>query len=214
MATLRFNDGKPITVEHLTTTPKPVKFVKAYQLKTTPVEILRYPTDEDWERCKMLAMNTIGKQWSGVVSDKWKHQILLAGHSPIRTLMFTIKMEIPYYISTCFVRHKHGVEHYVSSQRNDRQNKYDRRKAPQDSVVTHIMDVNAQELMQIAHMRLCGQATEEMRKITQDICQEVIKTNPEFRNFLGPKCLAENGIVKCNEFKSCTDPLEYFPNYS
>jgi len=178
------------------------------------VEILRYPTEEDWERCKMLAMNTIGKQWAGVVTDKWKYDILLAGHGPIRTLMLTIKMEIPYYISTCFVRHKYGVEHYVSSQRNDRQNKYDRRKAPQDSIVTHIMDVNAQELMQIAHMRLCGQATEEMREIMKDICHAVLKTNPEFKPFLRPKCLAENGIAKCNEFKPCKDPLGYLPDYS
>ena len=95
------------------------------------VEILRHPTDEDWERCKMLAMNTIGKRWSGEVTDEWKNKILKAEHSPIRTLMFTVRMELPYWVSTHFVRHKYGVEHYVSSQRNDRQDKYDRREAPQ-----------------------------------------------------------------------------------
>ena len=165
------------------------------------VNILRYPTDADWERAKTFALNTIGKKYvGGVVSDDWKQKILRAGHSPIRTLMFTIKMDIPYYVSTCFVRHKYCVEHYVQSQRNDRQSKYDRRKAPQDSIVCHIMDVNAQELIQMAHMRLCGQATKEMRDIMREIVSEVVKTNPEFRPFLVPKCIAYGG---CNEFKPC-----------
>lgn len=62
-------------------------------------------------------------------SDEWKRRILDAGHSPIRTLMFTVRMEIPYYVSVHFVRHKVGVEHYVRSQRNDRQSDYDRTKA-------------------------------------------------------------------------------------
>lgn len=164
------------------------------------VELLRHPTDEDWQRCKMLAMNTIGKKWSGEVSDEWKRRILKAEHSPIRTLWFTVRMELPYWVSTHFVRHKYGVEHYVSSQRNDRQNKYDREEAPQGAFVTHVMDVNAQELMQMARMRLCGQASSETRWVMARICSEVRRTNPEFAEFLKPKCLVHGG---CNEFKSC-----------
>ena len=164
------------------------------------VEILRYPTEEDWQRCKMLAMNTIGKRWSGEVSDGWKRRMLRAEHSPIRTLMFTIRIELPYWVSVHLVRHKHGVEHYVTSQRNDRQSDYDRTKAPQDAMVTHIMDINAQELMQMARMRLCYQAAKETREVMALICAEVVKTNPEFETLLVPKCIAHNG---CNEFKPC-----------
>lgn len=164
------------------------------------VEVLRHPTDEDWQRCKMLAMNTIGKRWSGEVSDDWKRKILKAEHSPIRTLWFTVRMELPYWVSTHFVRHKYGVEHYVSSQRNDRQDNYDRTKAPQDAMVTHVMDVNAQELMQMARMRLCRQAADETRLVMSAICDEVIQSNPEFSDVLAPKCLVHGG---CNEFRSC-----------
>ena len=165
------------------------------------VEILRHPTDEDWQRCKMLAMNTIGKRdWSGNVTEEWKRKILKADHSPIRTLMFTIRMEVPYWVSVHFVRHKFGVEHYVSSQRNDRQSNYDRTKAPQDATVTHIMDINAQELIQMARMRLCGQASKETREAMRAICDAVIETNPEFEPFLKPKCMAYG---YCNEFRSC-----------
>ncbi len=175
------------------------------------VTILRHPTEADWERCKMLAMNTVGKEWSGTVSPKWKHDILLAGHSPIRTLMFTIRMEIPYWVSVHLVRHKYGVEHYVTSQRNDRQDAYDRTKAPQDAMVTHVMDVNAQELMNIAQMRLCGCAAEETRKVVRDVCRAVLETNPEFSPFLRPKCMAENGLGRCNEFRRCGDSGRYLP---
>lgn len=164
------------------------------------IEILRHPTEEDWQRCKMLAMNTIGRKWSGEVSDEWKHKILKAEHSPIRTLWFTVRMEVPYWVSTHFVRHKYGVEHYVSSQRNDRQSEYDRTKAPQNAMVTHIMDINAQELIQMARMRLCGQASVETRMVMTLIRDAVIDTNPEFADFLVPKCVAHGG---CKEFRSC-----------
>ena len=93
------------------------------------VEILRHPEQEDWERCKMLALNTIGKKYAGTeITDAWKHAILKAEHSPIRTLMFTIRLTIPYFVSVHLVRHKIGIEHYVQSQRNDRQTNYLRAK--------------------------------------------------------------------------------------
>lgn len=165
------------------------------------VELLRHPTDADWERCKMLALNTIGKRWAGSkVTDEWKVKMLRCEHSPIRTLMFTVRMELPYWVSVHFCRHKYGVEHYVSSQRNDRQDKYDRNEAPQGAFVTHVMDVNAQELMQMARMRLCGQASTETQDVMRRIVREVVKANPEFRDFLKPKCLIHGG---CNEFVPC-----------
>lgn len=164
------------------------------------VEILRHPTEEDWQRCKMLAMNTIGKKWSGTVNEEWKRKILHSEHSPIRTLMFTIKMELPYWVSVHFCRHKYGVEHYVSSQRNDRQDMYDRTEAPQGAFVTHVMDINAAELMQMARMRLCHQASFETQMVMKMICDEVIEVNPEFAGLLVPKCIMRHG---CNEFKPC-----------
>lgn len=165
------------------------------------VEILRYPTYEDWKRCKMLALNTIGKRYAGSeVTDEWKRKILRSEHSPIRTLMFTIRMDVPYWVSVHFCRHKYGVEHYVTSQRNDRQDKYDRTKAPQGEMVTHVMDVNAQELIQMARMRLCGQASKETRDTMREIVNAVTDTNPEFAEFLQPKCVMRRG---CNEFKPC-----------
>ena len=166
------------------------------------IEILRYPTEEDWQRCKMLALNTMGlRPKSGSIPDtEWRKRILRAEHSPIRTLMFTIKMEIPYYVSTHFVRHKIGVEHFVSTQRNDRQDKYDRTIASQGMMVTHIMDLNIQQLMYIANKRLCTQADVTTRMTMGKIRTEVLKVCPELKEFLVPACIKTNG---CREFNNC-----------
>ena len=178
----------------------------------TKVEILRHPTDEDWERCKLLALNTIGKRHAkGPVSEAWKEKILRSGHSPIRTLMFTIRMELPYWVAMHFRTHEIGVEHFISSQRNDRQSKYDRTKAPQDAPVMHVMDINAGELIYMARMRLCGQSAEETREAMQAICRAVIEVNPEFEPFLVPKCMAVPRTFYCNEFKPCGDARRYLP---
>lgn len=165
------------------------------------IEIIRHPTEKDWKRCKLLALNTIGKHnASGAVSDEWKRKMLKAEHSPIRTLMFTIRMEVPYWVSVHFCRHKFGVEHFVTSQRNDRQDKYNRNEAPQNSKVTHIMDINAAELLQMARIRFCGQSAKETREIMASICDAVLETNQEFSEVLKPKCIIHGG---CNEFNPC-----------
>ena len=164
------------------------------------IEILRYPTQQDWNRCKELALNTVGKKMVNTPDTEWKYKILKSHHSPIRTLMFTIKMYIPYCNSVHFVRHKYGVEHYVTSQRNDRQNNYDRDEAKQSEFVTHIMDINAEELMFMISKRLCGQADERTRYIAKKIRDAVIKTNPEFEAFLHTPCYLTK---TCNEFSPC-----------
>lgn len=165
------------------------------------VEILRYPLKEDWERCKALALNTAGKRFAGgEVTEAWRKKMLKAKHSPIRTLVFTIKMTIPYFVSNHFVRHKIGVEHYVQSQRNDRQSLYDREIAPQSAMVEHIMEVNAEQLMFMANRRLCSKADQTTRYVMTLICNEVEKTNPEFIGSLKPMC---ETLHECPEFVTC-----------
>lgn len=165
------------------------------------VRIIRHPEQQDWERCKDLALHTIGKKWTGSeVTEDWKRKMLKCKHSPIRTLMFTIEMEVPYYVSTHFVRHKFGVEHYVQSQRNDRQSNYDRELAPQGAMVTHTMDINAEALINMSHRRLCSQADVTTRYVMTKICQEVLGVNPEFKDELVPMC---EFMHECPEIYPC-----------
>lgn len=165
------------------------------------VEILKYPTEEDWLLCKKCTLNTVGKDSAKMPTDEWKHKLLMSEHSPIRTLNFCIKMTLPYYVSVHFCRHFVGATHFVQSQRNDRQDKYDRTKAPQDAPVSHIMYVNAQALMNIARRRLCTQADKFTRSVMQEICKQVEAQCPEFRGCLEPMCSYRNG--KCTEFNCC-----------
>lgn len=166
------------------------------------VEVLQHPTEEDWQWVKLLALNTIGQKYlmDKEMSLTLKKKYLKSEHSPIRYLHFVIRMEIPYYISVHFRTHKFGVEHFVQSQRNDRQDNYDRRKAPQDSPVSHIMYIDAPELMYIARKRLCGKADVDTQKVMRAIVREVLKTNPEFADVLVPNC---QYLHECPEFQSC-----------
>lgn len=174
------------------------------------VEMLKHPTNEDWLFCKQCALNTIGKTTTRLTSDEWKVKILRAEHSPIRTLWFAFKLEIPYWVSVHLVRHHIGCEHFVQSQRDDRTNNdIPRIEKPQGELVSHIMYINAQELMFMARRRLCNQASEETREVMKEIVRQVLKTNPEFKDVLVPMCVYQKG---CPEFSACNKPLNIYFN--
>ena len=165
------------------------------------VNVLRFPTQEDWNRVKMFALGTEGKEAKTPATAEWKHKMLKCEHSPIRTLMFTIQLvDVPYWVSVHLVRHKYGVEHYVKSQRNDRQSEYNRNEAPQNAPVNHILDMNAQELMFMARKRLCRKAAEETKEVMEMIVAEVVKVCPEFKPYLIPQCAY---LGRCPEIYGC-----------
>lgn len=165
------------------------------------VEILKHPTDEDWMLCKKLTLLTVWKDSDKAPTDEWKVKLLKANHSPVRTLQFCFKLvDIPYWVSVHLVRHKHA-EPFVSSQRDDRQTMYKRDEAPQGAPVTMGWYMNAEELITIAHKRLCRQASPETRQLVQMICDKVIEVNPEFKDLLVPNCVYRGGL--CDEFHCC-----------
>lgn len=165
------------------------------------IEILKSPTKEDWQWAKTCTLNTVGKTSTKEPSEEWKMKLLKSEHSPIRELWFGIKMEIPYYVSTHLVRHHIGVNHYISTQRDDRNNNIiPREEKPQGALVSHIMSINAQELIFLAHRRLCNQADPTTREVVKEICKQVIAVNPEFKDFLVPMC---EYLHSCNEFNPC-----------
>ena len=164
------------------------------------VELIKYPTAEDWIMCKQCALVTVGKKVKTEPGFEWKHDILKARHSPIRELRFVFELEIPSWVSVHLCRHVHA-QPYVKSQRNDRQGEYDRNKAPQDAPVKMIWSMNAESLMIMANKRLCKQASEETRQVVKMMCEEVLKVCPEFKGLLVPMCAYQNGI--CHEMFPC-----------
>ena len=164
------------------------------------VTVLEHPTINDWIEVKRRALVTVGLNIKNPPDEEWKHKILKARHSPIRRLRFSFFLEdIPSFVSVHLCRHIHA-QPYVKSQRNDRQSEYDRNAARQDTPVSMIWDMNAEELMVIANKRLCKQASKETRELVGVICDKVIELNPEFEPFLVPMC---RYVGDCKEMNPC-----------
>ena len=160
-----------------------------------------HPDDRDWCAVKRRALVTMG--YSKVVTpptQEWKHSILEARHSPIRRLRFSFDITCPYWVSVHLCRHIHA-QPFVRSQRNDRQDDYDRNSAPQDAPVNMIWDMNAEELMVIANKRLCKQASAETQLVVKLMCEQVLKSHPEFNGLLVPACAYNGGV--CHEIYPC-----------
>ena len=165
------------------------------------IVLTEFPTERDWMECKRRALITVGLKAKTPPDSEWKHSILEARHSPIRYLKFSFDLiGIPYWVSVHLCRHVHA-QPYVRSQRNDRQDEYDRNRAPQDAPVNMILDVNAEELMVIANKRLCNQASQETCAVVQEMCDLVEERCPEFKGLLVPMCEYCGGV--CHEMKPC-----------
>lgn len=165
------------------------------------VEIVKYPTAEDWLLVKKCTLVTVGKETETPPTDKFKRDLLRARHSPIRELRFVFLLtDIPYWVSVHLSRHIHA-QPYVKTQRNDRQTEYDRNSAPQNSPVSMMWSMGGEELITIANKRLCNLASKETREVVRMICDKVIEVCPEFKDELVPMCVRNGGV--CYEMFSC-----------
>jgi hypothetical protein len=126
-------------------------------------------------------------------------ELLEAEHSPIRAVWFRIRMDgIPAFVSTHFVRHHVGVEHYVQSMRDDRGGDGTEGR---DTPVLHTMDANAQALINMARKRLCHQAHKETIEAMREIKTAVWQIDPELAERMVPDCAYRGWI--CHERKTC-----------
>jgi len=160
-------------------------------------------TKGNWREVADAARTTIGMEaGSGEPSSEWKRRILKAEHSPIRLLKFKWQwVDLKSWISVHFVRHKFGIEHFVRSQRNDRQDEYDRDSAPQSTLITHEAEANAQAIINISRKRLCGQSHAETASAWIEFLETVIKPNePELYDVCVRECIYRG---TCTEMESC-----------
>ena len=154
-----------------------------------------------WREVADAARTTI-RQEEGTKepSARWKKRILLAEHSPIRKLCFNWKwLDLPYWVSVHFVRHKYGIEHFVSTQRTDRTGE-ERAVKPQDAPVVHECFANAQAVMFISRRRLCGQASPETRAAWRLVVDAIAEKEPEVAACCVPECVYRGF---CPEFRPC-----------
>lgn len=167
------------------------------------VTLINKPCESDWFEVMRRALITIGKKPVRFPPDEWRRKILDARHSPIRYLTYSFLFEgIPSNTATHLCRHVHA-QPYVSTLRNDRQEKMDGNKAPRDTPVDMILDVNAEELQTIANKRLCGQASEKTQEAVRRMCVAVQEAEPEleWHKRLVPMCVYHGGV--CHEMYPC-----------
>lgn len=168
----------------------------------TEITLLKWPGEEDWMFAKNCALVTIGKHSGKAPDMEWKHRMLRAKHSPIRTLNFAFYLHnVPYYVSTHLARHVHSVP-FVKSQRNDRQSDYDRNAARQDAPVDMIWYMNAEELLTVASKRLCRKADPATQEIVKRMRTLVLDHCPEFRGLMAPPCAF---MDECPEMEPCKE---------
>lgn len=165
------------------------------------IDSMDFVYTDQWRAVKAAARTTISKEGTGFYpSDKWKKQILLAEHSPIRRIKVSWKwVKLKSWISVHFVRHKYGVEHWVSTQRDDRTGN-DRNASRQDALVNHECEANAQALISISRKRLCRQAHKETREAWLEVKDMVAKYDPMLAAVMVPECIYRGF---CPEFTSC-----------
>lgn len=147
----------------------------------------------DWQEVVNDCRATVGKEAIGKEpSHEWKKKILISEHSPIRDIVVKLKWSgIPYWVAMHWKTHK--WESRTISQRNDRQEKYDRNKAPQDTPVDFIGEPNVQHLIDTMRKRLCFQASPETREYAEDLKLAIHEVQPEIADVLIPNCVYRAG---------------------
>lgn len=154
-----------------------------------------------WQEIKDCTMNTIGKSTGQYPTSEWKRKLLISEHSPIRRLHINWRwIGLKSWISVHFVRHKIGIEHWVSTQRTDRTN-INRDKLTQDSLVNHECEADAQALINISRKRLCNCASKETREAWSMVKDKIAIKEPELASCMVRECVYRNGL--CPEMFPC-----------
>ena len=162
-----------------------------------------------WREVANAARTTVNlEKGTKEPSASWKKKILLSEHSPIRQLIIKWKwIDLKYWVSVHFVRHKIGIEHFVSTQRTDRTG-IDREEKKQSSLVSHECIANAQAIINISRKRLCSGASKETRQAWEAVLNEIKIKDPIIYSVCVPECIYRGF---CPEMNSCgyKDTEEY-----
>ena len=139
-----------------------------------------------------------------VPSTMTLEKIYRCEHSPARTQTFWIELRnIFTFVSVHIVRHKHGVEHFVESNRKDRGGSG---KEDRYTPVNHGLFVNAQALINMSLKRLCYASAPETVSTWMKLKKAMRKVDPALSDRMVPACVYRNGI--CPELRECKPGLE------
>jgi hypothetical protein len=152
----------------------------------------------DWEEVVDDCRATVSKPPLGKEPSKeFKRKMVIAEHDPVRDIIVKFRWkDMPYYVAMHWKTHIWRGR--TNTQRNDRQDKYDRRKAPQDELVTFTGDPNVQHLIDTMRKRLCNMADPETRKYAESLKRDLRPVEPEISDVLVPNCVYRCGCPEPN----------------
>jgi hypothetical protein len=158
-----------------------------------------------WREVADAARTTINlKPGQKEPPSDWKRRMLLSEHSPIRLLQVRWKWSgLKFWISTHFVRHHVGIEHWVSTQRTDlpdAKTDNDRDTFPQGALVNHECLASSQALITLSRKRLCTHAGAQTRAAWQALLDALQPQEPELVSVCVRECVYRGF---CPERKPC-----------
>ena len=175
-----------------------------------------------WEAALDAARTTMRKQpLDKMPSEQFRREMLRCEHSPLRLVQYSwIWRDIPYWVSVHMVRHHIGCEKFVSTSRPDRVSfltgeVFDRgdfltegatadadprHALSQSAPVDMMMACNAQALINISRLRLCGKASKETRQAWRMALDAIKEIDPLVVEYCVPKCVAKGF---CDEPQTC-----------
>ena len=158
--------------------------------------------DTSWNRALNEARRTVGKKkLDKEPSREWKLKSLMAEHSQIKLVEFTLAFEnLRQWVGVHLLRHSWLLP-FIHSQRADRRElDVPRDELPQGTPNDQDFVANAQTLINMARKRLCTCASKETREAFQLAKDELAKIDPETAAVLVPNCIYRGF---CPEVNSC-----------
>jgi len=159
------------------------------------VEVEKITTEEDMKEACIWTLNDHPEKTTMTLQ-----QIYKCLHSPARTQWFKIRMKnIPTSVSVHLVRHNiGGTLHYVKTNRPDRGSKST--VSDRNTPVNHMIWCNAEELINIAHKRLCFKSEGPTIDVMRLIVGEIANVDPDLYPHLVPMCVY---LQRCPELRTC-----------
>jgi len=155
-----------------------------------------------WQEIKNDALFTEHKFESGKYpSSKWKREMLLCEHSPIRTGHLIIELhDTPVFVIDHLVRHNVGFTPFVSSLRDDR-NDFPEGYVPNRETPNAVrFDGNFQAFINISRRRLCSKSHPKTKEAWQMVRDAIEAVEPELAKCMVPECVYRGW---CYERRSC-----------
>ena len=166
----------------------------------------------DWEEVVNDCRMTVSKGELGHEPSKaFKKAILISEHDPIRDIEVKFRWpNIKYWIAMHWKTHIWRSR--TNTQRNDRQDDYDRDEEPQKHPVEFVGDANAQHLIDTMRKRLCFMASSETREYAQDLKETLRQVEPELSDVLVPNCIYRCGCPENGECKFFKNIIKHYPD--